>query len=55
LRTRIGDKAFFEFLQHYLNRFKGKRATADDFFGVLREHTTVDISDLMNEYFQTQH
>lgn len=55
LRTRIGDEAFFAFLQDYLNQFKGKRATAEDFFTVLRQHTDTDISDLMNEYFQEQH
>jgi aminopeptidase N len=55
LRNRIGDEAFFAFLQDYLNQFKGKRATADDFFAVLRQHTDADISDLMNEYFQTTH
>ena len=55
LRTRIGDQAFFSFLQDYLNQYKGKRATAADFFTVLRQHTTVDISDLTHEYFQTQH
>ncbi len=52
LRFRIGDEAFFGFLQDYLNRFQGKRATAEDFFAVLRQHTDADISDLMEEYFQ---
>ena len=55
LRNRIGDEAFFAFLRDYLNQFNGKRATADDFFAVLRQHTNTDISDLMNEYFQDQH
>ena len=55
LRTRMGDEAFFAFLQDYLNQFKGRRATADDFFTVLRQHTDSDFSDLMNEYFQTPH
>jgi hypothetical protein len=55
LRIRIGDEAFFAFLQDYLNQFKDKRATADDFFIVLREHTDADISDLTNEYFQNSH
>jgi hypothetical protein len=55
LRTRMGDEAFFAFLQDYLNQFNGQRATADDFFTLLRQHTDADISDLMNEYFQGQH
>ncbi len=55
LRNRMGDEAFFAFLQDYLNQFKGKRATTEDFFTVLRQHTNTDISDLMNEYFQDQH
>lgn len=55
LRTRIGDEAFFAFLRDYLNQFKGKRATAEDFFTVLRQHTDADISDLISEYFQDQH
>jgi hypothetical protein len=55
LRTHIGDEAFFGFLQDYLNQFKGRRATADDFFTVLRQHTDTDISDLINEYFQNSH
>ncbi|MEW5939432.1 MAG: M1 family aminopeptidase, partial [Chloroflexota bacterium] len=55
LRTRMGDEAFFAFLQDYLNQFKGKRAAADDFFAILRQHTDADISDLVSEYFQGQH
>ncbi len=52
LRQRVGDDIFFPFLQDYYNRFAGKRATAEDFFRVFREHTATDISDLMTKYFQ---
>ena len=52
LRTRIGDETFFTFLKDYYNQFEGKRATSADFFRVLREHTSADISDLMTKYFK---
>ena len=52
LRQRIGDDFFFTFLRDYYTQFVGKRATAADFFRVLREHTAADISDLMAEYFK---
>ena len=55
LRFRIGDEAFFAFLQDYLAQERGKIATADDFFAILRQHTDADISDLVSEYFQVQH
>lgn len=55
LRARMGEEAFFAFLQDYLNQHKGQRATADDFFTLLRQHTDADISDLTLEYFQDQH
>ncbi|MBI3737519.1 MAG: M1 family metallopeptidase [Chloroflexi bacterium] len=52
LRARIGDEAFFAFLQDYLAQENGKIATSTDFFRVLRTHTQVDFSDLIREYFQ---
>jgi aminopeptidase N len=55
LRKRMGDEAFFAFLKDYLTHFQGQRASADDFFTLLRQHTDADITDLMHEYFQTQH
>lgn len=51
LRVRVGDEIFFAFLRDYYARFEGKRATTEDFFRVLREHTAADISDLMTKYF----
>ena len=52
LRTRIGDQAFFAFLQDYLNQENGKISTSADFFRILRTHTQVDFSDLDKKIFQ---
>jgi hypothetical protein len=52
LRVRIGDEAFFAFIQDYLAQSKGKIVTADDFFRILKTHTTTDYSDLVRQYFQ---
>lgn len=54
LRLRIGDKAFFEFLQDYAARYARSRATRADFFALLGEHTDADISDLLKAYFQQE-
>ena len=55
LRVRIGDQAFFAFLKDYAAQMSGRRATADDFFAILRQHTTKDISDLLAAYFANPH
>ena len=52
LRGRIGDEAFFAFLQDYFQQERGKIATAEDFFRILRAHTSTGISDLIRQYFQ---
>ena len=52
LRTRIGDDAFFAFLQDYLAQENGRISTSADFFRILAAHTTVDYSDLVRQYFQ---
>jgi len=51
LNYRMGDDAFFRFLQDYTSRFGRGRATTYDFFAVARQNTTADISDLINAYF----
>ncbi len=53
LRTRIGDPAFFAFLQDYRTQESGKIATANEFFQILRLHTTTDFSDIVRQYFQS--
>lgn len=52
LRTRIGDEAFFSFLQGYLAQNRDRIVTAYDFFRVLSQHTSADDSDLVRKYFQ---
>ncbi len=51
LRTRMGDDAFFRFLKDYASRYSRGRATTVDFFTVVRQNTSNDISDLISEYF----
>ncbi|GAB1471503.1 M1 family metallopeptidase [Chloroflexota bacterium] len=53
VRQRIGDEAFFAFIQDYLNQGRGKIVNADDFFRILRAHSGTDISDLINQYFRS--
>jgi aminopeptidase N len=55
LRTRIGDEAFFAFLQDYVVKENGKIATTADFFRILSQHTTTDYSDLVSQYFQNSY
>jgi hypothetical protein len=52
LRERIGDPAFFAFLQAYLAQGRGRIVTRADFFRILDEHTDVDYSDLLRAYFR---
>ncbi|MBL8101809.1 MAG: hypothetical protein JNM02_04700 [Anaerolineales bacterium] len=52
LRERIGDEAFYAFLQDYLVQGRGKIVTANDFFRILSQHTGADYSDLVRQYFQ---
>jgi hypothetical protein len=53
VRLRIGDEAFYAFMQDYLNQGRGKIVTANDFFRILKTHTSTDISDLINQYFRS--
>lgn len=55
LRARIGDEAFFAFLQDYLAQENGRIATPADFFRILRLHTQADFSDLLQKYFQNSY
>jgi len=52
LRTRIGDEAFFAFLQDYLAQGRGKIVNSNDFFRILKTHTSTDYSDIVRQYFQ---
>jgi hypothetical protein len=55
LHYRMGDDAFFRFLQDYASRYGRGRATTYDFFAVARQNTTADISDLINAYFASSY
>jgi len=52
LNNRMGEDAFFAFLQDYASRYGRGRATAYDFFAVAKQNTTADISDLVAAYFK---
>ena len=52
LNYRMGEEAFFHFLQVYASRYGRGHATTADFFAVARQNTTADISDLIDAYFQ---
>jgi len=55
LRARIGDEAFFAFLQDYATQMDGEIATPQDFFAILRQHTSADFSDLVATYFSNSY
>jgi len=52
LRKKVGDDIFFAFLKDFYTEYTGKRVTAADFFRVLHTHTSMDIADLMKQYFK---
>jgi hypothetical protein len=54
LRQRIGDEAFWAFLQDYFAQSKGRIVTREDFFCILDEHTDVDYSDIVRAYFKSR-
>ncbi|HUI89402.1 MAG TPA: M1 family aminopeptidase [Anaerolineales bacterium] len=55
LRIRLGDQAFFAFLQDYLKQESGKITTSAEFFRVLHADTQVDFSDLEKKYFKNSY
>ena len=52
LRDRVGEDVFLQFLQDYLITYTDQIASKTDFFNVLRDHTEVEITDLLSNYFQ---
>ena len=54
LRERIGDEAFFSFIQEYVRQNKGRIVTREEFFRILNEHTSVDYSDIVRGYFKNR-
>jgi hypothetical protein len=53
LRSLIGDEAFFAFLRDYAHKNAYGIATGAEFFSILRDHTSKDLSDLLSSYFQS--
>jgi hypothetical protein len=53
LRKAIGDEAFFAFLKDYAQQNAGKIANRQVFFTLLNKHTQVDLTTLINQYFET--
>lgn len=51
LRSLIGDEAFFETLRIYASRFAYRQANTADFFDVVRQQSTADLSQLISKYF----
>jgi hypothetical protein len=51
LRETIGDEAFFAFLKDYLQQNRYSIATESDFIRILRQHTDVDLTPVLEEYF----
>lgn len=54
LRARIGGDDFFAFLQDLYARKTGGQLTATEYFALLAQHTSVDVSDIVAQYFQTE-
>jgi hypothetical protein len=51
LRDLMGEEAFLDFLRGYLDKFKYRLVSGDDFFNLLTEYTSADLSSLIGDYF----
>jgi hypothetical protein len=54
LRDRIGDEAFFAFLQDYFLQSRGRVVNREDFFRILHQHTEENYSDIVRGYFRNR-
>jgi hypothetical protein len=54
LRALVGEEVFLSFLQDYVTRSTGKLVSGNDFFNILGKHSDVDLSILLDRYFQTR-
>lgn len=52
LNDRMGDDAFYAFLQEYAARYEHGHATAYEFFALAKQHSPADFSDLIAAYFR---
>lgn len=53
LRNLIGDQTFFAFLRDYAQTNAYSLATSNNFFTILRRHTSQDLYGLINTYFHS--
>ncbi len=51
LRKTIGEQAFRSFLRDYVDQNRNKIATGEDFFDLLKQYTTVDLSEIKARFF----
>ena len=51
LRDLMGEEEYLEFLRAYLEQFRYRQASGDDFFNLLSEYTSADLSGLIGTYF----
>jgi hypothetical protein len=51
LRNLMGDEAFLAFLRDYLEIYRARQVSGDDFFDLLSTHTSEDLSGLIANYF----
>jgi hypothetical protein len=54
LEDLIGREPFMSFLVDYLNIYRYKIASSDDFFALLRTHTSQDFSQIVDLYFENR-
>jgi aminopeptidase N len=55
VRDRIGDQAFLAFLKDFATQFAHRRASTQDFFTVLRQHSDADLTDIIQAFFKEAH
>jgi hypothetical protein len=51
LRKTVGDDAFFAALKDYVAQYQGKIATTADFFNVISQYSSADLTTVKQEYF----
>jgi hypothetical protein len=52
VRTAIGDEAFFSFLNAYAQQGNGKQFSQPDFFALLSQYSSVELSPIVAEFFE---
>jgi len=51
LRERMGKEPFLTFIHDYLQQYSYRQATGNDFFTLLANHTQIDLTILISNYF----